>query len=251
VVLFHGSRLKIERANKHITDLDQRIGSLPDSDVATVEINPEGGNEVIKHDFGDDTVIADIALMAGDAVHNLKCALDYSWLETVKRVVPSAISKFAKFPIYPTRNELEAALRGKEIHVASPNLFALMLDNIQPYDGGNFAVWTLHRLDIRDKHRLLIPVISYSSISGIATENKRTGETTREGFTMLTDQKPPLYVPMPPDVHVTDKGKIAISVMFEYGMPGREGRIVDSFSLYSHFILQIVQTLETFVETVS
>ena len=36
---FAEARLKIKRADKHIADLDARIAALPDSDVATVEIN--------------------------------------------------------------------------------------------------------------------------------------------------------------------------------------------------------------------
>src|ERR1700687_4611364 len=92
------SRLKIKRADEHIADLDARIGALPNSDIATVEINPEGGNEVIKHDIADSVAVDDIAVIAGDAVHNLKCALDYAWLETTSRLVPSAVSKFATFP---------------------------------------------------------------------------------------------------------------------------------------------------------
>ena len=36
------SRLKIKRADKHIADLDARIGALPNSDIATIEINSDG-----------------------------------------------------------------------------------------------------------------------------------------------------------------------------------------------------------------
>jgi hypothetical protein len=85
--MFEDARLKLKRADKHLTDLQARIAALPDFDVATVEINPEGGNEVIKHDIQDRTALSDLALIAGDAVHNLKCALDYTWLETITRIV--------------------------------------------------------------------------------------------------------------------------------------------------------------------
>src|SRR5690349_7827381 len=125
---FRDARLKIQRANKHITDLCSRIASLPNSDVATVEINPDGGNEVIKHDISDTDALIDIALLAGDAVHNLKCALDYAWHETITKLVPSAVSKFSKFPIYGTRDALEAALREKKIDTQSPELFRLIVD---------------------------------------------------------------------------------------------------------------------------
>jgi hypothetical protein len=64
---------------------------------------------------------------------------------------------------------------------------------------------------------------------------------------MATTEQPPLYIPIPPHLHVRNGGKISTSVMFEYGIPGREYRVVDSFSLHSRFILKVVETLEAFL----
>ena len=79
---FESSRLKIERANQHITEIRSVVSLLPSAYVATVETDPTGGNEVVKHDLRNrDKLISDIALMLGDAVHNLHCALDHrGWL---------------------------------------------------------------------------------------------------------------------------------------------------------------------------
>ena len=51
--IFHEARLKIERADKHIADLERRIAGLPERCTSTVEINPAGGNKVIKYDLPD------------------------------------------------------------------------------------------------------------------------------------------------------------------------------------------------------
>jgi len=48
---FASSRLKIKRANHHIAEIQTFISLLPDAYTATVEINPDGGNEVVKHDL--------------------------------------------------------------------------------------------------------------------------------------------------------------------------------------------------------
>src|ERR1700693_1162143 len=111
------SRLKIERANHHIEDIQRCITSLEKSDVSTIETNPYMGNEVIKHDVTDVAAARKIALRIGDAVHNLKCALDYAWFEIISVHVPTAVSGFAKFPIYPSGNELEGVLKGRKIDV--------------------------------------------------------------------------------------------------------------------------------------
>jgi hypothetical protein len=121
-----------------------------------------------------------------------------------------------------------------------------MLTEIKPYDGGNYAIWPIHQLNIRDKHRLLIPVIFYSSISGIETQDDK-GQIHPNGFTMGIDFQPPWYIPMPVGVHVKNNGKVSIGVMFEYADAGCEVRIMDSFMVYSGLISQVVETLESLV----
>lgn len=241
------AHLKIERAKGHIVQMDARIQLLKRSDVATVEINPEFGNEVIKHDITDRQAFQDVALIAGDAVHNLRCALDYSWIEVMTQIAPKAIGRFAKFPVYSTREELEAALREKEIHKAAPRLFNMMLTKIRPYARGDYAIWPIHRLDIRDKHRLLIPVILYSSISGIETEDK-TGITT-PGFTMGSDQEPPWYIHMHLGHHVKRTGEVSVNIKFEYGYRHvwEEHIYADELLACSQHIARVVEMLETFV----
>jgi hypothetical protein len=241
---FKDARAKIERANHHIARLGTRIELLQQSDVATIEINPQLGNEVIKHDIVDRDGITQIALIMGDAIHNLKCALDYAWVETITKLSPNALRKFAKFPAYPTKDDLESALRGHGIDQAA-DLFSTVMSHIKPYAGGNHAIWPIHRLDIRDKHRLLIPAILYSIVSGIETEEE--GIISTGGFTFGTHQEPPWYINMLLGVHVKNKGKVSFSVSFEYGDAIGESVFADSLQLYSKPILGIVETLETLV----
>jgi hypothetical protein len=241
---FNDARAKIERANHHIARLENRIELLQQSDVATIEINPKLGNEVIKHDIVDREGITKIALIMGDAVHNLKCALDYAWVETITKLTPHALRNFAKFPAYPTEDALESALRGHGIDQAT-DLFSRVMGDIKPYARGNHAIWPIHRLDIRDKHRLLIPVILYSSVSGIETEED--GIISPGGFTLGTHQEPPWYINMRSGVHVKDKGKASFTISFEYGDAVDESVFADTLHIYSQPILRIVETLETLV----
>src|SRR5205823_2828935 len=111
-------------------------------------INPTTREETLKHEFGDKTALFDIALMLGDAVHNLKCALDYAWMQTIERVAHQSISSHAKFPVRQTVDELKDALEGVKIHVTARDLVTLMLTKIKPCAGGNPAIWPVHHLDI-------------------------------------------------------------------------------------------------------
>ena len=250
MAVYKGARLKIKRANKHIADFESCIDRLKERLVVTAHIEAETRCEYIKCDFTgveDRETLDDLPGIIGDAIHNLKCALDHAWLETVSRLIPSGNWERTKFPVYPTRNDLELALRNLQVNTAAPNFFNLLIRDIQPYDRGDFAVRPVHEIDIRDKHRLLIPVIHYSSIGDIYLEDQY-GETHR-GNTWGTIDPPPHFVKFETGIHVKDPGSASVEVMFEYGDAGQETRSVDTLRLYSQHILRVVELLEEFRES--
>ncbi len=176
---FHGARRKIGRANKHIAELDTLILSLEET--ATVQQNRETGNQELVHALPEFMTVADdISLIAGDVIHNLKTALDFAWISLLRREVPGANLDRAKFPVYPTRRELEAALNGIPINAAvHPAIFNLIVADVQPFSGGkNEVVYTLHRLDIADKHLLLPGLVPLAGIKGIVVQ-RQDGEIIR------------------------------------------------------------------------
>ena len=243
---FESSRLIIGRANQHIAELKTLISLLPSAYTATVEINPNGGNEVVKHDLRNrNKLISDAALMLGDAIHNLHCALDHAWMATLTRLSPNSITKQTKFPIFPRKDKVEAALRGIKVDITAPTLFEAIVDKIQPYHGGNDSIWDVHRLDMDDKHVLLLPIIELASLGSIQVENER-GER-ESGFTWVTAQKPPYYVPIPLGWHFKEKGEVAITIAFEEGTPSHGTDVVDMLSMFSIQVLGVVQSLENVI----
>lgn len=246
-MVLRDSREKIDWAKAHIDGIETRIELLHKTDTAIIQIDPKSGGEVLKHDFADTRAFTDIALMLGDVLHNLKCALDYSWFATVERIAPTAVSKFAKFPVRKTREELENALRGREIHIANINLFNLVVGEIKPYKGGNPAVWPLHNFDIRDKHHLLIPVLSSAHIDGIKVEEEN-GELWYGNANTAEFQKPPYYVPYEKGLHVKDKGKLRADVVVEDRESDYPLYLPESLVHYSDFVLRIVESFERFLK---
>jgi hypothetical protein len=240
---FAESKLKIDRANKHIADVQAIIRTLPDSYTATEEINPQAGNKVIKHDLSNRQIaVADLALIIGDAVHNLKCALDYAWVGTIERLAPSALGNFAKFPIFATVDKLKIALHGAKIDRSSPALFDFIVGNIKSYEGGNHTLWSIHRLDILDKHRLLIPVLQMAAVDGIEVQNER-GKVVK-GFTWGSLEQPPYFVPIESGWHIKNKGQISIAIIFDERTPVYSMDVPDMLATFSIGTLNIVQLLE-------
>src|ERR1700761_2257317 len=223
-----GAHLKIERADHHIADLESRVDSLKARLTVEAHVDASNGLEYIKCDFAsieDKAAFDRLPVIVGDAIHNLRCALDYVWLETVQRLIPDGEWARTKFPIYPTPELLKRQLRSLQIDTSAPKFFSFLLDEVRPYDGGDFAIRAVHILDNGDKHRLLTPVIQYSSIGDILVE--RYGEI-HEGFTSATTDPPPLYVgPFEKGIHIKNPGKAAFTVMFHEGNTGSETRPVD------------------------
>ena len=203
---------------------------------------------MLKHDLLDrDKIIDDIALILGDAIHNLHCALDHAWRAVLTKLCPASINNQTKFPIFPVRDKVEAALRGVKIDSAAPELFDLVLNHIKPHEGGNDSIWFIHILDIDDKHRLLLPIIEFVSVGGIEVENE-AGKVVKAG-TWGTAQKPPYYVPIEFGWHLKKKGQVAFSVLFDEGARFQFADIRDMLWTFSVHIHQTVDSLEIVIMT--
>ena len=241
---FEGARLKIKRANQHIADIKSKVNGLIDAYTVTIETNANTGDESVRYGLPDSNTPIQIALVTGDAIHNLKTALDYAWMGVLSRFVPAAVDNFSKFPILQSKNDLEAALNGREIHISAPNLFRLMVSDIKSYKGGNDSIWCIHRLDIIDKHRLLLPVMNYTALQGIELQNN-TGEIIRGG-TWATTQPRPFFADIPNGYHIKNKGQVAVTVIFGKGTPVDGMDVSDMLSTFAIVVLNIVELLENF-----
>jgi hypothetical protein len=171
---FLGSRLKIERAKKHISNLESLLQAFVDSDFydLSVQNNTEGGDSFLLFVLKTTLPADDYALIIGDALHNLRSALDLAYYQTVL-LCDGTPSKWTRFPVRDTWEELvsrlDAALKEKQI---SSSIRSLMLNVIKPYKTGNEAIWLLDDLNIIDKHELLVPVLKLVIVTQVSFEDE-------------------------------------------------------------------------------
>jgi hypothetical protein len=165
-------RRKVEWAETHFQNLEvvknrfiertpYTIGSEPDS-----KAGHEGLHRFFPTSFEE--VDPNIALIAGDIIHNLRSALDHLACHLVA-VAGNPILDETAFPIF----------RGDEIHEAT---FRRKVEGMrdsaknkiratEPYEKGKGRnLWALHRLDIADKHHALL-TIPYQ-VSGIIVPSR-------------------------------------------------------------------------------
>lgn len=227
--------------------MDCRIRGLAQSYTAVIKPHPKFGYQTIEYGPGEfiDVAAKDIALIVGDALHNLKSALDYAWIATLEHCAPTAIRSKTQFPAYKNRIALEEALSKIELNILCPALFSLIVSKIKAYEGGNDAIWDVKQLNILDKHRLLLPLIGYTSIEGLEMESD-SGESVK-GSASATFQLPPLYVRIPEGWTVKQKGVPSIDLLFGEGVLTHHLNAASSLEMYSVIIMQVIRTLETYV----
>lgn len=150
--------LKIEQAKTHLTNLSAASDRFIQSQPFAVDRkpNPESGYEDFYLYFMSriEPVPGEISLLAGDAIHNVRSALDHLACQLVI-ANGNTISDRTAFPIS----------KGTTIHEASfaAQVEGMSLDSkdkirsLEPFkDGKGHDLWVLHKLDIADKHRDLL-----------------------------------------------------------------------------------------------
>jgi len=147
--LFLASKVKLNRARKFIAELEAFRASYLANDPVTGKINVKANAlDVIWKPTG-----LEPGAILGDAIHNLRAALDLMASEMARRNGKS--DKNVYFPFSASKESLDDAIRQRCFHKAGKDAVAL-LRTFEPYRGGNEALRMIHDLDIRDKHSALI-----------------------------------------------------------------------------------------------
>jgi hypothetical protein len=159
-----GARLKVERSRQHIADLQEQVArwlsNAPEPEFTQEAL--DGGLTHVVRLVHVPATPASWSLILGDVLHNLRSALDLlAW----QAVIAGGGTPGTKtgFPIYPHNDKNQGdkrvtlALRGANHELVEA------IRRLQPYNRcpnreklRSDALWILHRLNIEDKHHLLV-----------------------------------------------------------------------------------------------
>ncbi|MGO8934278.1 MAG: hypothetical protein ACLPLZ_05555 [Terracidiphilus sp.] len=243
--LFHGARLKIERANQHINDLyrQSREFSKTRPYSISVENNPETGDSFLKIST-DEPVPERVLLVVGDAIHNLRSSLDFV-MSDIEFETTGARDPHTHFPIRPTRNDLVVAVNGGLKKKAPKAVIDFIVDAIKPYKGAvGEPLWSLHALDIEDKHRLLIAKKDVTHIRTIHCKDGSGEDFTVTEWAMIHPSVSVYPCVGRKNVQVTDKGNASIGIVFGNGMPFYGKAILPTLRDLSHFVSGTINSIE-------
>lgn len=192
-----GPRLKVKRANGHIDEFRQLTEPLHpslyevrlhESRGSVIELDPAGFQLMYRP---KQPIPQLLALVIGDAVHNLRGALDHLCTGVV-RTVDKGAKRY--FPMQKNRENLvspsgEAAKTLTAIEEALPGARKRLLEEIRPHNSPAEDLWGFHALDNDDKHNLLIPVVTLAEVSATRID---TAAGSMEGITVRNDAAGPI-----------------------------------------------------------
>lgn len=156
---FYGPRLKTERAEHHINELDRLFTGYRMQNENAL-LGKKKGYAVLADPIGGHFPKHTPTIL-GDAIHNLRAALDHAYCILVE-ANGGIVNKHTKFPFTEngTRQDLEGSAKGRAKEAGGPSdkMLGVVFDEIQPYPGGKGEnLIKLHVLDIADKHMVLLP----------------------------------------------------------------------------------------------
>lgn len=167
---------KLERADKHIFEFEAWVRAIYDADGYAVvkETEADGLHEVLKIQHRAPNVPSRIIAIVGDAIHNLRSALDHLACAIALRHNPNIRLEDVSFPICKSKEVFDHPRTQGKIRVLGPAGEAF-IRSLKPYagDDGFEFFWTLHRLDITDKHRALLTAGIFTAAAGIGPEAGR------------------------------------------------------------------------------
>lgn len=151
-----GIEAKFNRADQHIGELRQRLATFYATNPYAVgaKRDPDSGRPTY-YIRSVASVPSDIPAIAGDALQCMRSALDHMAFQLVSIGKPGGASlEHVYFPIHASDQAYRANLKGQVGGARKEALQAISAT--RPYKGGNDLLWQLHKMNIVDKHRLLI-----------------------------------------------------------------------------------------------
>jgi hypothetical protein len=205
------------------------------------------GEKFLHYGLEDRYLRSDLALITGDAIHNLRSALDIAWVDTVNAIGRGATG-WTHFPIGPDKpkNWLEGCLKGVGIDDTS-RVFDFIVNDVKCYEGGDSDILALHVLDIDDKHELLIPLLAATGVTGVELENE-DGPIDRFDIVLTRFNAPGISStyrhPVGLETKLKNHGEIRFQITFGKGIPTEKLEIIPTLNRFSDKVWEIVRRLQ-------
>jgi hypothetical protein len=220
-----------------------------------IENEPETGANFLCFDINTSGFpFDDAAVGIGDAVHNLRSSLDHLYYQVVL-CCGGTPTQWTRFPIYDLKDRLQTHLNGALKHKQISDAVAtLILNRIRPYQtgdrniSGNRNIWGIHDLNIRDKHKVLTPIIKLTGIWDIRIEDENHTQFGSGEYFISNSCRIRLSDADDRIVTLKNKGHGLAFIIFDEGMPLKGQPVIATLRNMSR---EVTRTIEAFASLLS
>lgn len=151
---FLGAVLKVERAHHHIEQFKDILQAYIRKNVRAATPNPKSNYRKPRPIGGQ--VPRYTPAIVGDAIHNLRVSLDHAFCALVK-ANGGTVDRWTTFPFGLNKQQTEATVNGRRPETRpSAQVLRYIFEEAKPYEVDGSDLYGIHKLDIADKHTVLI-----------------------------------------------------------------------------------------------
>jgi hypothetical protein len=148
---------KLGRAKRHYAELEATLEIFFATTPYKISTRRNDEGKLVYYLSEVTEVPAELSLITGDVVQNLRSALDHLAYDLwVKEANSQGRGDKIYFPIDKDQASYNKNKAGKVQGISRRSL--AIIDSLSPYPGGNDVLWRIHTLNNHDKHRLLVTV---------------------------------------------------------------------------------------------
>jgi hypothetical protein len=149
--LFRASKVKLRRALQFIDDVETGLRAYDSSNPISARLDLSGTEPSLKIDFKE--INPDVLAALGDAIHNMRTALDLMASELAR--INGKSDKNVYFPFAHSKENFPDQIKSKNFQRAGNDAVAL-IKQFEPYSDGNKMLRAIHDLDNQDKHSAIL-----------------------------------------------------------------------------------------------
>jgi hypothetical protein len=235
------ARLKIDRAVSHINELQSVIAAFLKTDFYALWVDEESEPGRYSVRYSTKPLPAEVPLIIGDAIHNLHVPLDHIASDIVRSLGKDGDR--VHFPKDGLRDRVAQSRHFALTVKAAPNLKNIVLEEIRPYKGGNLAVWETGKLDNIDKHKLLVPTLAITRLSGISAIDDN-GNGIIDCAVTVDAEGTFNFAAFGAKARITNYGKPTFNIAFGKGSYFDGQPVVPTLIQLSQFVREAVSILE-------
>lgn len=243
-------RLKVKRAYSHIDTLVRDTTVLPQH-LYEITNGPARSHAALMQpdcfQFAyrpKEPINEHYGAIMGDAVNNLREALDY-WMNNAIRCVGPA--KKVHFPFSAERKDLEASRNYPPIQKAFPDAATFISTDIQPCRDTNLHLWAATSLCNDNKHNDFLPVVTLGNLNNF---NIRIGNSgIGGGGTVAWHADKPMVFAQSRNgpIAIDEEFGLAAKIAFPKGAVFEDQPVIPTLTNMAEVVSQTLDALEVFI----